>query len=287
MLLSEFWPRYIESCKLLRESTRVGYESAWRTHLLSEFGDMELIDITSRRVEEWTARMADNPGGCRKAWQVLHQMLRKAVRWGLIPYDPCSAGVALPKRRPYHAVTITFKETKALLQGFFGHSLEAYVIVSSCLGLRRGEACGVEWDDIDLRAGTVSIRRSVQWVSGHEVVEQPKTDLSCRTLPLPAFAVKRLRRIRSHGRLIGKLTPCQVARRVKAWCRQMALKWIPLSNLRASWATNALEAGVDLKIVSSMLGHSNIETTARYYLLPRIKTYRDAQRKFADAILAA
>lgn len=287
MKLSEFYPEYMQSCAGLRESTCVGYESAYRVHLQAEFGDVELLDITVQKVESWAARYKEHPGACRKAWAVLRQMLRKATKWGVIPYDPCSAGVTLPRRKAYTPPTINPKETKTLLKGMWGHALEAVVLVAAVCGLRRGEACGLEWDDIDLRRGVVHIRRSVQYVAGHIVVEQPKTLLSKRDIPLPRFAVNRLRQLKSKGRLIGDLNPLQVARQIKTWCKHHHLPDIPLSNLRASWATNALEAGVDLKLVSGILGHTSIETTARYYLMPRVEAYREAQRKYERFLLTA
>ena len=287
MKLSEFYPEYMSSCDSLRESTRVGYESAYRVHLQAAFGDVELLDITVQRVETWAARYADHPGACRKAWAVLRQMLRKAAKWGVIPYDPCSAGVTLPRKKAYTPPTITAKETKTLLQGMWGHALEAMMIVATVCGLRRGEACGLQWEDIDLRRGVVHIRRSVQYMAGHIVVEEPKTLLSKRDIPLPRFAVTRLRQLKGKGRLIGDLTPLQVARKIKTWCRQHNLPTIPLSNLRTSWATNALEAGVDLKLVSGILGHTSIETTARYYLVPHVEAYKEAQRKYERFLLAS
>ena len=161
------------------------------------------------------------------------------------------------------------------------------MIVATVCGLRRGEACGLQWEDIDLRRGVVHIRRSVQYMAGHIVVEEPKTLLSKRDIPLPRFAVNRLRQLKGKGRLIGDLTPLQVARKIKTWCRQHHLPSIPLSNLRTSWATNALEAGVDLKLVSGILGHTSIETTARYYLMPRVEAYREAQRRYERLLLAS
>ncbi|KAA8829355.1 tyrosine-type recombinase/integrase [Bifidobacterium tissieri] len=291
MLLKEFYPRWWEACASLRESTRVGYESAWRLHLQPAFGDCELLDITVERVETWAARYVDQPGACRKAWSVLRGMLRRAAKWGVIPYDPCSAGVTLPRRKPYEPRIISRVETKQLLQGFYGHRLEAYVIVSTALGLRRGEACGVQWDDIDLRSGKVSIRRSVQYVAGRTIEVLPKTLLSHRELPLPRYALQRLRELRKRcagtGRLIGTLNPNQVARRVTEHMRKLNLPVIPVSNLRHSWATNALAAGIDLKVVSSMLGHTDISTTARYYLRPQGDVYREAARRLHQWIMNA
>ena len=80
--------------------------------------------------------------------------------------------------------------------GFYDHPLEAWLICAVSCGLRTEEGYGLEWSDIDLRAGVLHIERGLQWVSGHEVVVPPKTELSRRTLPLPRFAVKRLRELK-------------------------------------------------------------------------------------------
>ena len=82
-----------------------------------------------------------------------------------------------------------------LLQGFYGHPLEAWLICAVSCGLRTEEGYGLEWSDIDLRAGVLHVERGLQWVGGHEVTVPPKTELSRRTLPLPRFAVKRLREL--------------------------------------------------------------------------------------------
>lgn len=131
------------------------------------------------------------------------------------------------------------------------------------------------------------IRRGVQWISGHEVVVEPKTDLSARELALPRFAVLRLRMIRhsGSGRLVGGLNPGQVDRRYRRWCREQRLPFVPRENLRHSWATSALTAGVDVAVVSRALGHSSIETTARYYLRPDVTVLKDAQKLWEKAIM--
>lgn len=88
------------------------------------------------------------------------------------------------------------------------------------------------------------------------------------------------------GRLIGTLTPPQAARQYKAYCKRHDLPHVPARNLRHSWATNTLAAGADIAIVSKMLGHSDIKTTAKYYLKPDITALRDAQRLWERALIA-
>jgi integrase len=264
-----------------------GYESTLRLHVLPAFGGTEMADIDVRGVETWLAGMSSQ-GAARKAWAVLRSILRKAVRWGDLDLD-VTMRVRPPKRAVYQPRVLDAGQVRTLLQGFYGHPLEAWLICSVTLGLRTEEALGLEWADIDLRDGHVSVRRGLQWVSGHEVTVEPKTELSRRTVILPRFARRRLREIRhgAKGRLIGSLNPNQVARRYRSWCLRNDLPWVPRRNLRHSWATTALAAGVDVAIVSRALGHSDISTTARYYLRPELSVLQDAQRVWEHAIMSS
>lgn len=203
MLLSEFHDdHWLPGIECLRECTRIGYESAWRRHIMPALGHTDMEDINVETVESWLARIPSR-GAARKAW-----------------------------------------------------------------------------------SGHVRIRRGVQWVNGHEVVVEPKTELSRRTVVLPRFAVLRLRQIKGKGRLTGGLNPGQVDRRYRTWCRRQGLPCVPRRNLRHSWATTALAAGVDVAVVSRALGHSSIETTARYYLRPDLNVLKEAQRAWEHSIMA-
>lgn len=285
MLLSVFHDEvWLPSCANLRECTMVGYESAWQCHIVDAFGGLEIDSITADMIETWMAGMPR--GAARKAWGVLRTMLRKAFRWGVSSVD-VTTRVRGPKRTDHQPHVLDARQISALLRGFWGHELEAWLICSVTLGLRPEEALGLEWSDIDLRGGLVRIRRGVQWVSGHEVVVEPKTDLSARDVVLPRFAIIRLRQIRGRGdgRLVGGLNPGQVDRRYRRWCREQHLPFVPRENLRHSWATSALAAGVDVAVVSRALGHSSIETTARYYLRPDTSVLKDAQRLWEKSIM--
>lgn len=228
MLLQEFWDdRYVGYCERLREVTRVGYESAWRCHVEPVFGSMELADIGVDDIELWLSGFA-SPGAARKAWAVLRQMLRKAAKWGYLEVDVTRLEIDLPAKPLYVPRLLTIGQTRRQLQGFYGHALEAWLIVDSCLALRPEEGYGVDWADIDMRSGITHIQRGVQWVAGHEVVVQ---------------------------------------------------------NLRHSWATNALEAGVNIAVVSKFLGHTDIKTTARFYLRPEIASLKEAQSIWERALI--
>lgn len=288
MLLGTFvddvwWP----SCARLRECTRVGYESAYRCHIQSKWGGVDMESITASDIEEWLGSFK-LAGAARKAWAVLRAILRLAYRRGVTDNDVTRREIRLPHLRHYEPQVLSAPEVRRLLKGFYGHALEAWLLVSVCAGLRRCESVGLEWADLDLRRGTVTVKRSVQWVAGHETVTEPKTDLSRRTVALPRFAIKRLAELRhgtKTGRLVGNLNANQVANHYRSWCKRMKLPCVPPRNLRHTFGTLAIKAGTDISVVARQLGHSDIQTTARYYLKPDLSVLKDMQKAWQKLIL--
>ena len=288
MLLGTFvdevwWP----ACAKLRECTRVGCESSYRCHIRSRWGGVDLESITASDIEEWLGSF-EQAGAARKAWAVLRAILRLAYRRGVTDNDVTRREIRLPHLRRYEPQVLDARQVRRLLKGFYGHALEAWLLVSVCAGLRRCESVGIEWTDLDLRRGTVTVKRSVQWVAGHETVTEPKTDLSRRTVALPRFAVKRLAEIRhgtKTGRLVGSLNANQVANHYRSWCKRMKLPCVPPRNLRHTFGTLAIKAGTDISVVARQLGHSDIQTTARYYLKPDLSVLKDMQRAWQRLVL--
>ena len=272
----------------LRECTRVGYESTLRCHILPKWAGTDMDAISVADIESWLDSF-DKPGAARKAYAVFRAILRLAFRKGATDNDVTRREIRLPRLRRYEPRVLDVRQTRRLLKGFYGHPLEAWLLVSVCAGLRRCESVGIEWQDLDLRRGTVTVKRSVQWVAGHETVTAPKTDQSRRTVALPRFAVKRLAQLKRgrSGRLVGGLNANQVASRYASWCRRMSLPSVPPRNLRHTFGTLAIAAGADISVVARQLGHSDIKTTARYYLRPDLSVLRDMQRAWERLIVGA
>lgn len=194
MKVAEAASRYMDDKRgRLRACTLAGYESALTLHVLPRWGELELEAITPEDVQSWIDSF-ELPGAAEKAYKTLRQVIRWAIRrLGVRMYDPTAVGVELPHKPAHRPRTMEASQVRAYLRALWGHECEAVAICSITLGLRRGEACGLKWSDIDLRTGEVRIRRSRQVVRGNEVVEAPKTERSARSCWLPRFAVKRLR----------------------------------------------------------------------------------------------
>lgn len=280
---TKYWPY----CTRLRRSTVVGYESAYRLHIKPRFGNYELEDISVEEIELWLASF-EKTGAAKKAYAVLRAILRKAFKWQHCKFDPTVLDVDVPHRPRYRPDVLNDREIYDILRAFYGHELEPIILCSVTLGLRRCEVCGLTWKDIDLRSGAVSINKGRHYVKGEVLVEACKTDLSERIVYLPKFALERIRELaRGHMKTewLCDLSPDAIARRYKSACKKLGVRHVPLKNLRHSYATSQLKAGIDTSVLSEMLGHYDVRTTARYYLVSDSKLYKAAQSAWEHKLL--
>lgn len=267
MLMREFYETiYLPRCKeRLREVTQASYECAWRLYVEPHMADMELRDITPRFLDKWIA----DANVHASVWRQFKAMIRVAYKYELIDRDPCDRVLNPPPKGKPQPPTLSKYEMECLMDGFEGHVLYANVCCSCHLGLRREESLGLEWGDFDWDANTVSIERGVQYVNGHEVVVPPKTPLSRRVLPIPPELRSRIYGLRGTGRLMGCLNAMQAANRYRYHCEHNGIKFVPMSNLRTSWATYMVNSGYPITLISRWMGHADVETTVRWYTKPR------------------
>lgn len=285
MNIEEISAAYIEEKRRIRrESTVEGYESALRIHVLPRWGSMSVDEIDPDAIQDWVLGF-ERPGAAEKAYKTLRQVIRWAIRkMGLRVWDPTSLGVELPKRTAYHPRVLDASEARDYLRGLWGCEAEAAALCSLTLGLRRGESCALEWRDINMKTGEVHVSKSRQDVRAGTVVVPPKTARSDRSLWLPAFALKRLRQLAKGHRkdeLICPLAPSATARCIRSWCRSHGLPHVSMTNLRHTWATLAIEAGIGIETVAMMLGHTEIGTAYEHYIVPRKSVCVQAQRTWA------
>lgn len=267
MLVRDFYRDiYLPRCKeRLRTVTQASYECTWRLYIEPHMGDMELADITPRFLDGWIK----DAGVHATVWRTTKAMLRVAYKYELIDRDPCDRVLNPPPKGKPNPPTLSRYEMEQLMDGFVSHALYANVCCSCHLGVRREESFGLEWEDFDWDANTVTIQRGVQYVWGEEQVVPPKTKLSRRTLPIPPELKARIYHLRGEGRLMGTMNAMQAANRYRYHCQTRGLKFVPMSNLRTSWATFMVNSGYPITLISRWMGHADVETTVRWYTKPR------------------
>lgn len=270
----------------LRESTIAGYKSSIDLYIIPAFGDKDFNEITVLDIESWLLTI-EKDGAARKAYKTMRQIIRKAIDYDVYDgKDPTTRHIRVPKNPKKQPVILNGNEVKRLLNGFKDHYLEPIVICAVTLGLRRGEAFGLEWEDIDLNTGQVRIVRSYQKIHKDIYVYPPKTEKSKRICYLPNAALVRMRHIGTGktGRLSIKVQPDQMARDYRRHCAKNKLPYTSFTNLRHTWATLALEGGADIATIANMLGHTDIETAYRHYIKPREDIYKKTQNAVESLI---
>ena len=185
--------------------------------------------------------------------------------------------------------TLTADQLSAFFQEARDSGVYELYYLDLATGLRRGELLGLKWTDIDLDRGVLKIQRAISRQNG-KVVEAPlKTKNAYRTLPLSADAIDVLvqqRRKTSNSEWVfpsptgGPMSPDSVLHMLHRVLKRAGLPKVRFHDLRHTFATLALKSGVDVKTVSSMLGHYSAGFTLNTYTHATAQMKQDA----ADAI---
>jgi integrase len=201
--------------------------------------------------------------------------------------------------------TWTADELGGFLDGAREHRFAPLFTVLATTGLRRGEALGLRWSDVDLDEGRLAVRQTLLAVNNHVQFGEPKTHRSRRTVDLDAATVAVLKahpkseleeragaglgRPRADGLIFtdeqgDPLHPNVVSRMFGKLVREVHLPIIRLHDLRHTHATLSLQAGVHVKIVSERLGHSSVTITLDTYSHAIPGLQRDAAERVAALI---
>lgn len=220
----------------------------------------------------------------RNVHTTMHRALRDAVRLGKINRNP--AELATPGRASRREMQVwTAEQLRSFLDHVREDRLYAAWLTLATSGLRRGELLGLRWQDADLEAGRLSIRRSLVLVGGHPQVLDPKTRKSRRTVPIPAETVAALKAHRKtqvserlalgpgyqdEGLVFCKedgtpLHPDTFSEHFERHGKAAGLLKIRVHDVRHTFATLALQAGVPAKVVSETLGHTGVGITLDTY----------------------
>lgn len=257
-----------------------GYEQAMRTRILPDLGAMKLSEVSRLALQDVADKMlseGSDPSTIRNALMPLRAVFRRAIARGEVSVNP-TTGLTLPAVRGKRDRIASPTEGSALLAAL-PEDDRAVWATAMLAGLRLGELRALREEDVDLQVGVIRVERS--WDKAEGLIA-PKSRAGRRTVPIVAalrvhLAAHKLRR--SGGELFfgeaGRPFSRDplVARAEKAW-KEAKLSPIGLHEARHTCASIFIAAGVNVKALSSYLGHASITITMDRYghLMPGNET---------------
>ena len=276
----------------VKKSTYAAYCLLIQSHLLPELGERE--DVQEKDVQDLVNRKLASglsQKTVRDILVVLKMILRYGTKHGLLPAHQID--VIFPTEREKNDIEVlTLANQRQLMTYVKEHFTFLNLGIFICLnaGLRIGEVCALQWDDVDVASGVIRVNKTIQriyLVDGEEkytelIVDKPKTKNSIREVPMTRDLLALVRPLKKIVRgdfyvLTNAATPTE-PRTYRCYFNklqgQLGLPKMRFHGLRHSFATRCIESKCDYKTVSVLLGHSNISTTLNLYVHPNLEQKR-------------
>lgn len=307
-----YFPSYSDG--RIRQSTYEGYLRTFNAHIKPKIGHIKLCALRRDRVKAFLDDRLEHgnlkTGGPLKRRQVeyiytiLRMILHYAVNNEILQRNVCDL-VTIPGKKDkltFHPWTT--EQTELFVESVQKSRLFPLYMVACYTGLRRSEILALSWDNIDFTKGTISVQRALTRSIGGVKFGPPKSNQSRRTICVSEPVINALK-IWKKKQATEKLAfpghyntdnlvfcsemgepfnPERISRTFQADLMKSGLPHIRFHDLRHGYGTMLLEEGVDIAVISKMMGHSSIAVTADIYLKVREPLMKDAASRLAKKI---
>lgn len=294
--VAELWKA--DKKQYVKKSTYAAYALLIQSHLLPELGEQEEVseeDVQSFVNQKLEAGLSQKT--VRDILVVLKMILRFGAKRGYWPSRQID--IIFPTERERQDMEVlTLANQRQLMNYVKEHFTFLNLGIFICLnaGLRIGEVCALQWDDIDVASGVIHVGKTIQRiyiVDGQEkytelIIDKPKTKNSIRDIPMTRDLLSLIRPLKKIVRgdyyvLTNSAAPTE-PRTYRTYFnklqKELGLPKMRFHGLRHSFATRCIESKCDYKTVSVLLGHSNISTTLNLYVHPNM----EQKKKCIDAM---
>lgn len=274
----------------VKPSTLHSYKTIVRNHLKPGLGAIKLDALAAHTIQSFynslTALQEGREQTVKNIHGILHRALQQAVANGYIRFNPTDACI-LPRVEKKELHPLDETRITAFLKAIKGNPFEDLYIVTLFTGMREGEVCGLLWDCVDLKKGTILINKQLQYIrsSRGQYRMVPTKNSKGRSITLAATVLSTLKRVR-HRQLENKLRygdcwedsgfvftdelgrhlkPQNVYRDFKRIVTSIGSPETRFHDLRHSYAVASIQSGDDIKTVQENLGHATAAFTLDVY----------------------
>jgi integrase len=307
--VDELFERWLDlAADDLSPSTLREHRRIVRTRISPALGRVPITKLTSARLDAFYRALGRDgrlsPGSIARTHAVLRRALHQAVKWGWITTNPATNATPPPVRRRQRKLLVLTDLQQILDEAArAGAGFALFFRLSATTGMRRGEVCALQWSDLDVETGTLTISRAVVSVPDGTIVKDTKThavrrlvldeetmaqlvgyqqdrDTQLRRLGLPPLSLESF--VFSSDPLgTQPWHPDTTTHAFRRLSRKVGLTGVRLHDLRHLHATQLLAAGVPVRTVSGRLGHAQTSTTLNVYAHALAASDREAALTFS------
>lgn len=257
----------------LRPSTAATYRRYVNKWIIPYLGKRRLDKLRPEHIEAMYDAMEEagrTDATRRQVHAILHRGLKMAVRRNLLQFNPAERVEPPPVGQGSHG-KFELTEAKTILRSLADDPMRSRWVCALLAGLRQGEALGLQWSDVDFDRNVIVIQRALQQVPGEGLqLVRPKSAASYRAVPMvmPVREVL-LADAKPDGFVWGGEKPTAPRADWGEWTAMLnraGVEHRPLHAARATTGSLLMDAGVSEKIISEILGHSQVQTTQKHYL---------------------
>lgn len=307
--LDEVMQEWLETRKdSLKESTYTTYKCLYERHLKPELGSCRMMTLTTERIDAYLkeklrcGRMDHRGGLSPKTVADIRSILLMGLKFARSKKYPCadSGDIFYPSLHSKRVQVLSRREQHKLEEIVFAasDSVSAGILLALYSGLRIGEICALQWQDINFEERNLQVTKTIIRIpelnsnsrrKTKVIIDRPKTDTSIRMIPLPDFLTEHLKPIRKEKEayfLTGTkhfMEPRIYLRKYKQILLDAGLGDYTFHCLRHTFATRCVENGFDVKALSEILGHANVSTTLQRYVHPSMDSKREQIERLASA----
>ncbi len=315
MLLSEWLDKWINEYIIcyVRPNTLFSYTAMIKNQINPHLGNRPLSALTTQEIQKFYNTIKKNgrvksdkkhgmelaDSMVRKVHMMLHETLDIAVKQRLIVNNPTN-GTKLPKNNYAPKQILNDEQLDKFIEVIkIDKRWCDFFYTEITTGLRKGEICGLKWEDFDENRGTLKIQRSIgKTINGVMLIGETKTETGSREILLPPSTAQLLCRRKTNinsewifpnlRNAEEPMNPQCAYQRLKTLLKKAELPSIRFHDLRHTFATHVIAGGVDAKTLSGILGHANASFTLDNYTHVTTDMQKSAARivgNFMDEII--